>query len=130
MPIGKDSIQKRVAKNATTEPTPVAEPVVEAVEESKPTEPVKKPAAPKKPATTQKKPATTKKSTTSTTTKKTTTPRKPATKKPAPAETPAEPATTVIANISPEVVEKVVGHEEGAATEHVQIGSKMPTYLL
>ena len=36
MPIGKDSIQKRVAKNtATAEPTPVAEPVVEVVEEAK-----------------------------------------------------------------------------------------------
>ena len=130
MPIGKDSIQKRVAKNTTTEqPTPVTQPVVE---ETKPVEPAK-PATQKKTTSTQKKSSTTttkKKSTSTTTTaqKKPTT-RKTTTQKP-PEPTTTEPITTIIANISPEVVEKVVGHEEGQAAEHIQIGKKLPTYLL
>ena len=114
MPIGKDSIQKRVAKNTPAEPTPVvAEPVVDT--------------EPKKP-TTQKKPATKKKATTTTTQKKPTT-RKPVEKKPAPVVD-TEPTTTVISNISPEVVEAVVGHKEGEAPKHTPIGTKMPSYLL
>lgn len=105
MALGKSSIEKRVAKVA--EPTPA--------EEVKPVEAA--PAAEEKPAT--KKPAA----------KKTTTGAKKAPAK-KPAAPKAEPTTGVIANVSPEVVEKVVGHEENAAVEHVQIGAKMPSYLL
>ncbi len=121
MPIGKDSIQKRVAKATDTAPA-------EAVAEVKDT-PAEKPAA-KKPAT--KKPATTQKASAATAEKKPAA-KKPAAKKPAaPKATKpaAEPATAVMANVSPEVVEAVVGHEEGAAVEHVSIGDKMPTFLL
>ncbi len=106
MPIGKDSIKKRVAKTA-----PEAETTTEVVAtEVAATETVKKPAekkaAPKKPAA--KKPATKKKD--------------------APvAET---PATTVMGNVAPETVEKVVGHAEKAPVEHVKIGQRMPTHLL
>lgn len=117
MPIGKDSIQKRVAKATETAPAEVVAEVKEA--------PAKKPAA-KKPATTKKAPAAT--------AEKKPAAKKPAAKKPAApkATKPAaeQPATAVIANVSPEVVEAVVGHEEGAATEHVSIGDKMPTFLL
>jgi hypothetical protein len=106
MALGKASIEKRVAK--------AAEPAAEEVKavESAPVEVEVKPA--------QKK----------TTTKKTTS----CTAKKAPAKKPAapkaEPTTGVIANVSPEVVEKVVGHEENAEVEHVQIGTRMPSYLL
>ncbi len=123
MPIGKDSIQKRVAKAA---PETTAEAVV--AEAAKPAPAKKAPA--KKPATT-----TAKKATSATTAEKKPAAKKPAAKKPAapkavkPVE-PAMPATAVMANVSPEVVKAVVGHEEGAAVDHVSIGDKMPTYLL
>lgn len=124
MPIGKDSIQKRVAKATDTAPAEVAAEVKEA--------PVAKPAAKK---TAAKKPATAKKASAATAEKKpaakTSAPKKPAAPKATkPEATIAEPATAVIANVSPEVVAAVVGHEEGAPTEHVSIGDKMPNYLL
>ena len=42
------------------------------------------------------------------------------------------PAVTesVLTNVSPEVVEKVTGHAEGATSDHVQITDRMPDYLL
>ena len=51
----------------------------------------------------------------------------------APAQKPASaPAVTesVLTNVSPEVVEKVTGHAEGATSDHVQITDRMPDYLL
>lgn len=51
----------------------------------------------------------------------------------APAQKPASaPAVTesVLTNVSPEVVEKVTGHAEGATSDHVQITDRMPNYLL
>ena len=122
MPIGKDSITKRVAK--------VEEPAItkEATEK-----PAVKPTA-KTGATTAKnsgakKPAakTTAKST-SAATKSTTTAAKPAAKK-APVKT-AEVKVGVIANVAPETVEKVVGHKENDAVEKVSIGEDMPVHLL
>ena len=79
MSLGKDSIQKRVAK------------------------PAEAPAATK--------PATTAKKTTSTAKK-------------------APVKTAVVTKIAPEVVEKVIGHEEGGKVEIVSVGSDMPYYLL
>ncbi len=105
MPIGKDSIQKRVAK--------VAPAATEEKTEEQATPAAKKPAA-RKPAA--KKPAT----------GKSAAPKA----EPAKAETKAEPATAVMGNVAPETVEKVVGHAEKAPVEHVQIGAKMPTHLL
>jgi hypothetical protein len=113
MPIGKDSIQKRVAKVETA-----AETVTATVTETAPA--AKKPAAKK--ATTTKKCATT-------------AAKKPAAKKPA-AEKPVapvvdnEPATAVLSNVAPETVAAVIGHEEGTPSDRVSIGDKMPTYLL
>ncbi len=107
MSIGKDSIQKRVAK--TTE---AAETVVENAPKAVET----KPAAAKKPAA--KKTGTTAAKTVAKTPAK-----KPATPKPA-------VGTAVMANVSPEVVEKVTGHKENSAVKHVQIGGKLPTHLL
>lgn len=57
----------------------------------------------------------------------------PAQSAPAPAQKPASaPAVTesVLTNVSPEVVEKVTGHAEGATSDHVQITDRMPNYLL
>ena len=87
MPIGKDSITKRVAKTEL-----VAEaPVVEAVEA-----PVAEP--------TKKAPA---KKTSTTKTNK-----------------------TVIANVAPETVEAVIGHNENKEPQKVEIGTDLPYFLL
>ncbi len=125
MPIGKDSIQKRVAKAAPAEaeaPEKVAAPAetpVEAPAEKKPAPRKKAPAAPKAESAKTEAP-------------KATAPKKAPAKKPAAkAEAPkTEPATAVMGNVAPETVEKVVGHAEKAPVEHVQIGAKMPTHLL
>ncbi|MBQ9162252.1 MAG: hypothetical protein IJX74_03145 [Clostridia bacterium] len=117
MPIGKDSIQKRVAKTAPEAKTEVV------------TEKVTPPAE-TKPATAKKTSATTKKTTTSTAKKSTSSAaKKPAAKKPATAKKVVE-STAVIANISPEVVEKVTGHKEGAQPTVIGIGKKLPVHLL
>ena len=57
----------------------------------------------------------------------------PAQSAPASAQKPASaPAVTesVLTHVSPEVVEKVTGHAEGATSDHVQITDRMPDYLL
>ena len=57
----------------------------------------------------------------------------PAQSAPASAQKPASaPAVTesVLTKVSPEVVEKVTGHAEGATSDHVQITDRMPDYLL
>ena len=122
MPIGKDSIKTRVAKVA-----PVEEEAVKAEAPAEVKAPAKKPAAkkaaPKAEGTAAKAPA-----------------KKPATKK-APAKKPAAkveapvaeaPAveTAVLANVSPETVAAVIGHDEKKPADKVQIGQKMPTYVL
>ena len=105
MPIGKDSITKRVAKQTETAEKSIAPELVATVG-----------VAPAK--TTKKAPA---KKTTSAT--KTTT----AEKKPAEAKT---VETTVLANVAPETVEKVIGHKENTNFEKVSIGQKLPEFLL
>lgn len=108
MPIGKDSIKTRVAKVTPTEEAPVE------VAETK--APAKKTAAPK--AAAAKKPATKKAPA-----------KKPAAKVEAPV---AEPVvdTAVLANVSPETVAAVIGHDEKKPSDKVKIGQKMPNYLL
>lgn len=122
MPIGKDSIQKRVAK--ATEAAPAEEVKVEAAE----TAPAQKPAVKK--ATTTKSTSTGAKKSTSTGAKKAPA-KKPATKV---ATTTKEdkPAvdTAVLSNVSPETVAAVIGHDEKKPSDKVKIGQKMPTYLL
>ena len=118
MPIGKDSIKNRVAKAtpATEETTPKT---------AAPKAPAKKPAAkaPAKAATTKAAPKTAAKA-----------PAKaPAAKKPAAPKAPAkktEPTTTVMGNVAPETVEKVIGHPETQKAATVAIGGKLPTHLL
>ncbi|MBE6558651.1 MAG: hypothetical protein E7661_06555 [Ruminococcaceae bacterium] len=123
MPIGKDSIQKRVAK--ATEAAPAEEVKVEVVAE---TAPAQKPAVKK--ATTTKSTSTGAKKSTSTGAKKAPA-KKPATKV---ATTTKEdkPAvdTAVLSNVSPETVAAVIGHDENKPSDKVKIGQKMPTYLL
>ena len=121
MPIGKDSITKRVAKQ--TEEKIAPELVATTV------------AAPK--ATAKKAPAaSTAKKTTSTTQKKTTTAKKPAAPKAEPVKETApvveekKVETAVLANVSPETVAAVIGHKEDEKYEKVQIGQKMPDFLL
>ena len=101
MPIGKDSITKRVARVENTEENIAPELVATTA------------AAPKK---------TTAKKTTTTTNKA------PA-KKPAPKAEP-KVETTVISNIAPETVEAVIGRKETDETKKVQIGQDLPIYLM
>ena len=86
MPIGKDSIQKRVAK---VEPAP--ETVVETANAKKPA--AKKATATKKCSTAEKKPATKKAAV-----------KKPAAEKPVAPVADKEPATAVLSNVAPETV--------------------------
>lgn len=125
MPIGKDSITKRVAKVET--------PAVEIKEEKTAPELVATTAAAPKKAP-AKKTSTTSKSTTakksaSSTAKTTPTKKTTTTKKTTPAKAP-EVATNVLANVAPETVEAVVGHKENQNFEKVQIGGNLPTHLL
>ena len=117
MPIGKDSITKRVAK------------------QTKPADKKEKNVAPELVATVGVAPA---KTATKAPAKKTTTTKTAAAeKKPAApkktAKKPAEPKaveTTVLANVAPETVEKVIGHKEDTNFEKVQVGQKLPVFLL
>ena len=117
MPIGKDSITKRVAKQ--TEPADKKE----------------KNVAPELVATVGVAPAKTEKKAPAkktTTTKTATAEKKPAAPKKT-AKKPAEPKaveTTVLANVAPETVEKVIGHKEDTNFEKVQVGQKLPVFLL
>ena len=125
MPIGKDSITKRVAK-ATTEEK-IAPELVATVAAA--------PAEKKAPA--KKASASTAKKTASSTAKKTATSKKPAAPKAEEVKETADPVaeapvveTAVLANVSPETVAAVIGHKEDEKYEKVQIGQKMPDCLL
>lgn len=131
MPIGKDSITKRVI--GTTE-TPAQRPIKPAVKTAPKVEPKLKegvlptPTAPKGLETAE----TSRSETEPKAEPKPKTPAKPKTAKPALPAEPAkiEPATAVMGNVSPEVVEKVTGHPETKAPKPVQITDDMPDYLL
>ena len=132
MPIGKDSITKRVAKTTTEEKIA---PELVATTAAAPA-PEKKAPAKKSTATTKKTSTTTgAKKTTSTAKKTTSTAKKPSVK---PAEPKAETApvetpvveTAVLSNVAPETVAAVIGHKEDEKYEKVQIGQKMPDFLL
>ena len=132
MPIGKDSITKRVAKTTTEEKIA---PELVATTAAAPSLEKKAPA--KKSTSTTKKisTATGAKKTTSTAKKTTSTAKKPAVK---PAEPKVETApveipvveTAVLSNVAPETVAAVIGHKEDEKYEKVQIGQKMPDFLL
>jgi hypothetical protein len=119
MPIGKDSITKRVAKQTEEKIAPE----LVATTAAAPKTPAKKTST-----------ASTAKKTTSTAAKKTTAAKKPATPKAEPVkETAVEEKkvdTAVLANVSPETVAAVIGHKEDEKYEKVQIGQKMPSFLL
>ena len=104
MPIGKDSITKRVAKVEKTEENIAPELVATTA------------AAPKK-----------------TPAKKTTTTKKAPAKKAAPkAEPEVKPEVTeaVMANVAPETVEAVIGRKEKSESEKIQIGQALPMHLM
>ena len=115
MPIGKDSIQNRVAKAAAPE-------AAEAKTETSVDTPAEVKPAPKKRAPAKKKPAAPKAEA------PVEAAAEAATEKPA--EVVAEPTAAVLANVAPVTVEAVVGHKENAKVKHVQVGQKMPHYLL
>ncbi len=151
MPIGKDSITKRVAKPATKEaqntPTKKTSPTSKAPDEERniapelvattaaapipKKAPVKKAASEKtatdKPSSAKKTASPVKKAVPSTT--KSDAAAKPKTTK---ADTKPEKTveTTVLANVSPETVKAVIGHGENEKYEKVQLGQKMPDFLL
>ena len=122
MSIGKSSITKRVAKSATEEQN-IAPELVATV--AAPKAETKK--APAKKTTATKKTTSTAKTTS---TKKTTTAKKASSTKKATATAEKKVDTAVIANISPETVAAVIGHEETKGFEKVQLGDKMPVHLL
>ena len=137
MPIGKDSIRKRVigsdcaACGECTDKAPLAEKTT--VSERAPLA-GKAPAAGNAPAgqaPVRRSPDRPRK--TPQTQTAASGPVAPAQSAPAPAQKPASaPAVTesVLTNVFPEVVEKVTGHAEGATSDHVQITDRMPDYLL
>ena len=137
MPIGKDSIRKRVigsdcaACGECTDKAPLAEKTT--VSERAPLA-GKAPAAGNAPAgqaPVRRSPGRPRK--TPQTQTAASGPVVPAQSAPAPAQKSASaPAVTesVLTNVSPEVVEKVTGHAEGATSDHVQITDRMPDYLL
>ena len=144
MPIGKDSITKRVAKQTEPAPAKTEEKIAPELIATTAAAPVKKAPAKKSSSTTNKtaSTSTTKKTSASSTTSAA---KKPAAKKSTPkaeivTETLTPPTvapenevkveTAVLANVSPETVAAVIGHNEKDACEIVQIGGKMPTHLL
>jgi hypothetical protein len=135
MPIGKDSITKRVAKQ--TEPAEIApakeEKIAPELVATTAAAPTEKKAPAKKTTSTAKKTSSstsTTKKTTATTAKKPATPKAEDVKEaPATKEAPVI-ETAVLANVSPETVAAVIGHKEDAKYEKVQIGQKMPDFLL
>ena len=92
MPIGKDSIQKRIAKTPAADTLKTAKEVATAPAVGETTHPDQ-------------------------------------TVEMVETATPVS-ATGVMANVSPEVVEKVTGHPEGKGEKHVQLFDEMPHYLL
>ena len=136
MPIGKDSIKTRVAKVAPAEDTAKAETPAEV----KPAKaPAKKAAAPKAPKAPKAEGETAKAPAKKAATKKPAAPKAPKAPKaeaPVAVETPAPVAeapvveTAVLANVAPETVAAVIGHDEKKPADKVQIGQKMPNYLL
>lgn len=156
MPIGKDSITKRVAKTATEEKNIAPELVATvaaapAMEKKAPAMEKKAPATEKKASATEKKaPATEKKApakkTASGTAKKTSSAAKKssASTKKATAKDKTETITltpptavdeklvdtAVLANVAPETVAAVIGHKEDEKYEKVQLGQKLPSFLL
>ena len=121
MPIGKSSIEKRVAKTDVEKKNQAPELVA-----TTGVAPAKK--APAKKSATEK---------TETAAKATTAKKAPAKKPAAPKTTktekltpPTDVNTSVLTNVAPETVEKVTGHKEKEGFEKVQVGQKLPAHLL
>ena len=117
MPIGKDSITKRVAKQTTEEKNIAPELVATTAAATA------KKAPAKKTSTTAKKPSSTASKSAAAKKPASTAAKKPAAKKPA-------VNTGVLSSVAPETVEAVIGHKEDEKYEKVSIGDNMPTFLL
>lgn len=132
MPIGKDSITKRVAKpteKAVESKEKNIAPELVATTAAAPTAQKATGTSTKK--TTAAKTTTTAKKTGATLSKPSTSTKKatPTAKKSA-VKTETLVDTTVLGNVSPETVKAVTGHEENRGVEKTQIGDKMPVHLL
>lgn len=106
MPIGKDSITKRVAKTDVTQETEINS---ESKNEEKPV------TVPKKRTSAKKTVAKTSSDTTAGTNDEI---------------TKLDVQSNVLANVDSETVEKVIGHKEGSDSKKVSIGDDMPFYLM
>lgn len=152
MSLGKDSITKRVAKPTAPEATKAAPKAPAAPEAIKAAPKTTKAAAPKKTTAVKEdkmapelvgttaaapKKAPAKKSATTTAKKPAATKiaaKKPTTKEklspPTDAPSIAFVDTTVLANVSPETVKAVTGHEENRGFEKIQLCQELPVHLL
>ena len=131
MPIGKDSIQKRVMQASGTAPQAEKAPAPEGAKTVSTPEQADAPgtnSAPRRPGRPRKQPAATAEAGKATEAETTTgTAEAVAATETATATT---TTTTVMGNVSPEVVEKVTGHPEGQGSRSVQVTEDMPYYLL
>ena len=137
MPIGKDSITKRVAKQTpekeiqTETLTPPQTADKNIAPELVATVGVAPAKAPAKKSATAKTTAAKSTATKATATKAATEKKPAAPKKAVSKSAEAKPVeTAVLANVSPETVAAVIGHKEDTKYEKVQIGQKMPDFLL
>ena len=132
MPIGKDSIQKRVMQASGTALQEEKSPAPEGAKAVGTPEQADAPgtnSAPRRPGRPRKQPAATAEAGKATEAE-TTTGTAEAVAATATATATTTTTTTVMGNVSPEVVEKVTGHPEGQGSRSVQVTEDMPYYLL
>ena len=115
MPIGKDSIEKRVAK-----------PDAETVSTAKKTNTEHQTDSVKSDSNV----SAVKKQTAKSAAKSSTTKNTAGEKTPAKTKTTAQTKSNVLTNVAPETVEKVIGHKEDNKYEKIGIGDDMPYYLM
>lgn len=135
MPIGKDSIQKRVMQASGTALQEEKSPAPEGAKTVSTPEQADAPgtnSAPRRPGRPRKQPAATAEAGKATEAETTTGTAEAvaATETATATTTTTTTTTTVMGNVSPEVVEKVTGHPEGQGSRSVQVTEDMPYYLL
>ena len=133
MPIGKDSIQKRVMQASGTALQEEKAPAPEGAKTVSTTEQADAPgtnSAPRRPGRPRKQPAATAEAGKATEAETTTGTAEAVAITTATTTATTTTTTTVMGNVSPEVVEKVTGHPEGQGSRSVQVTEDMPYYLL
>ena len=133
MPIGKDSIQKRVMQASGTALQEEKAPAPEGAKTVSTPEQADAPgtnSAPRRPGRPRKQPAATAEAGKATEAETTTGTAEAVAITTATTTATTTTTTTVMGNVSPEVVEKVTGHPEGQGSRSVQVTEDMPYYLL